>query len=152
LVNHAAKKEIAMELWAIKTELPSVNEAVTITAQTNSEKSPNLMIQQNEIYAKQNMLIPGSWEATYWPAAAGWQTMIGTSGVVSDWFVYHAESWQTLYADRVVSQTQLFLKNRRFAASKNETEIKENILIPPIYLLLIFLLSMAFLWAERKFQ
>jgi hypothetical protein len=152
LINHAAKKEMALESWAIKTELPSVNEAVTITAQTNSEKSPNLMIQQNEIYAKQNMLIPGSWEATYWPAAAGWQTMIGTSGVVSDWFVYPAESWQTLYADRVVSQTQLFLKNRRFAASKNETEIKENILIPPIYLLLIFLLSMAFLWAERKFQ
>jgi hypothetical protein len=152
LVNHAAKKDMAMESWAIKTDLPMVNEAVTLTAQIKSEKSPNLLIQKNEIYSLQNMLIPGSWEATYWPAESGWQTMIGTNGEVSDWFVYPEGSWQTLFADRVVGQTKLFLKNRQFDATKSEIEIRKNMQIPPIFLFLIFLLSMAFLWVERKFQ
>ena len=152
LINQVAKKESAEETWASSIDLPRVNESIQFTAQTNSSRVPQLYIQHQEIAAKQKVLLPSYWEAIYWPCEAGWQTMIGTKGAISDWYVYPNGSWNTIYANKQISQTKAFLKNRVSNISTKDAEWHQASPNQPIYLFLIFLFSMVFLWVERKFQ
>jgi hypothetical protein len=152
LVNQSAKKEMAFETWNIQNELPRANEAISIVTQTNGGIIPRLNVQQNELYAKQNVLIPSNWEAIYWPIHEGWQTNIGTKGAMSDWYVYPSGSWNTFHAIKQVNLTKEFLRNRNSSERTNRSSIYLESYIPPIYLLMFFLMSMSFLWVERKFQ
>ena len=152
LINQVAKKESAEETWASSIDLPRVNESIQFTAQTNSSTVPQLTIQHQEIAAKQKALLPSYWEGIYWPSEAGWQTMIGTNGAISDWYVYPKGSWNTIYANKQISQTKAFLKNRVSNISTKDAEWHQASPNQPIYLFLIFLFSMVFLWVERRFQ
>lgn len=152
LIDQVAKKESAIETWTSSTDLPRADEAIRFTAQTNSSSVPQLSIQHQEIAAKQNALLPSNWEAIYWSGEAGWQTMIGTNGTISDWYLYPKESWKTIYASKQISKTRDYLKNRVSNTGAKDGELRKASPIQPIYLFLIFLLSMAFLWVERKFQ
>jgi hypothetical protein len=78
--------------------------------------------------------------------------MIGSQGEISDWYVYPAGSWKTFYANQQISETKAYLRNRLSSENKKSDLRKDDHPFPPIYLFLIFLLSMAFLWVERKFQ
>lgn len=152
LINQSARKETTLEAWNIKTELPRVDDAIAFAAQISSGNTPQLSIKNNELYPKQNELLPGFWDAIYWPEIAGWQTMIGTKGELRDWYIYTDRSWKAIYANKQINQTKAYLKNRLSDETKKIAHINRESQIPPIYLFLIFLLSMAFLWVERKFQ
>ena len=152
LINQSAKKELVAEIGKIKTELPGIGEAISIEAQTNGSHPPQLLIGQQELSLKQNALMPSFWEATYWPLKAGWHRLIGTKNELKDWYVYPIDSWKTVYAAKQISQTKTYLENRTLNGAKNSFDQKMNSSIPPLYLFLLFLVSMAFLWVERKFQ
>ena len=152
MINRSAKKEMALESWNIQTELPRVNDAIEVEAQSSANNPPSLTVQENEIYPKQNNLLPGTWEGIYWPNSKGWQTMVGTNGALKDWYGYPTNAWKPIYAKKQINQTKAYLKNRLYGETKKMDAEPVESKIPSLYLFLTFLCSMAYLWVERKFQ
>jgi hypothetical protein len=141
---------VSTENWQTKPEWPVVDQPTTIIVETEL-KEPVGLISGQQVYLKENPQFPGRWDGKFWPGTAGWQSINKTDGSISWFYVYDKTEWKTLKRSRLMKDTRdfIFVQN-----NKPETETKEEMMekrqVPSIIFLLLFMISVGFLWYEQK--
>jgi hypothetical protein len=84
----------------------------------------------------QDAALPFRWYGSYWPEAAGWQQAHMPGGDTSWWYAWPVDSWKGIYGE--------------MGGRGPERVIDDQPVIPKGWLYTSFLLSLLFLWVERK--
>ncbi len=135
-------------------DLALVHEPVQVTLFSSQNVNPRLwlekMDEENVVLATaQSKTGDVRWEATLWPRKTGWHVLKSGNGGELAFYVHDKSAWQTLAAAEKRAATHRFANRNKSHESLPlaKTETRE---VPKIWFFLIFIFSMAWLWAERK--
>jgi hypothetical protein len=92
------------------------------------------------IYLAQDEVLPFDWRGRYWPEGAGWQELRTLEGDTTWAYVWPRGAWPALYRERQ-PETMDIREGRDATISRP---------IPKYWFYGFFLLSVLFLWVERK--
>ena len=137
LLQQAARKTDTGEGWRWRPALPRVGERVEAELQTASPL-PQGIFGRGAVYLEQDGFLPFLWRGKYWPETAGWQWAHTLKGDTAWWYAWPAGAW------KAVSRGAAVLAEERPAGRE------ENAEIPKFWIFTVLLLSLAFLWVERK--
>jgi hypothetical protein len=113
-----------------------------VAAEANAPDS--LFLQQDQVDSRR-------WLGTFWPRQPGWHQVSRADGEPSWFYVYEKKSWQTWQAAQRVAATQRRVWQNAHRKSRIEHHVHDHVAtIPLIWFFLLFLLSGAYLWMERK--
>ena len=113
------------------------------------------------------------WHGVYWPERAGWQTLSTLNGDTTNFYIWPREAWTTLYREQRRRETLSYLAERgedesrggvgrggdgsgvvpgRGGDGRGRSDVagQESVPIPKYWFYSIFLISVLFLWVERK--
>jgi hypothetical protein len=138
-------------------ELAVATNAATPVGLINTERSMNVASRRqsgkpDSIYLRQDLNEPRRWFGTFWPRQAGWHR-VSLIGGESHWFyVYEKENWPTWQAAQKIAATQRRAwQHKTFVSSARTRTHTSAKAIPLIWFFMLFILSCAYLWLERKF-
>lgn len=148
LIRKAVRKETTQEGMSISPGLPLAGDLVNIQMETSETGPPAHLISNTPVAYAQNFLLPFEWQTRYW-ATAGWQT--GGRSASVNWYVYGAENWKGIRARQTeqLTTSHLLHTQHKDKTGKETTSYREP--IPKIYFFIIFLISLIFLWIEKKY-
>jgi hypothetical protein len=150
ILQNAAKKNTAVFNWNINPELPKINEHAEIYLQTNDTAIPSAQIENIHLSFIQNPLLPFQWNASYWPADAGWQRCI-TKNDTAWFYAFKKNDWKNADALQRIEQTKKFvLSSQNPDKVNNPEQLFVRKLISKIFFYIFFLAGCLFLWIERK--
>ena len=94
---------------------------------------------------------PGRWRGTFWPRRAGWhQVALATGGPSLDFFVSTPGAWPALAAERRQIATARFAEISAATAPAFSSPSLTRREFPPLWLAASFLVSVGYLWIERR--
>ena len=149
LLSTASKKTFPAASWLIDPFIPPAGTSIYLQAITNKGMLREAIVQDDRIYLQQTRGLPFQYNGIYWPAAAGWQSILLPGDTSYTWYAYKTDDWKsiTAYANR--QQTALYAK--RYPAAENEPGAANSFTVNGyLLILLLFLASCAFLWVEQK--
>jgi hypothetical protein len=151
------------EEWQLIPALPRVGEPVTAVVQTGAGPGVQGLIGEEgsapvTLYLAQEEMLPFRWRGTYWPVAAGWQVVRTLQGDTTWAYVWPRAAWAALYGEQRMRETGAYGKERVRAGSGtgtmseagNRAVTREAVTLPIYWAYILFLLSVLFLWVERK--
>ena len=148
LIRKAVRKETAQEGMSISPGLPLADDPVTIQMETSEKEPPAYLVSNTPVAYAQNALLPFEWQTRYW-AKAGWQTGGGAASL--NWYAYGAENWKGIRARQVeqLTKSHLLHTHRESRTGKETASYREP--VSKIYFFIIFIISLVFLWIEKKY-
>jgi hypothetical protein len=166
------------EEWQLIPALPRVGEPVTAVVQTGAGPGVQGLIGEEgggpgessgeaageqapvTVYLAQEEMLPFRWRGTYWPAAAGWHVVRTLQGDTTWAYVWGREAWAALYGEQRMRETGEYGKERvragratgngTVSGAGNRAVTREAVTLPIYWAYILFLLSVLFLWIERK--
>ena len=144
LLNNVSKKKTNLARLTIETRFPREDLPVLIHFITPLSTIPGIRIDQDPISMRQNEDLQHIWSGTYWPRKTGWfQLLAGHE--TSHWFyVYSTSDWSLPDIFSKQQETTGYVKH----LEKNKTDKP----FPLVIIFLIFIISLAYLWLEQKFD
>jgi hypothetical protein len=173
LLRRVAPQVEAGEEWQWEPALPRVQEPVVEAVQTNGVQ-PQGVIGGGEgrsggrdeeglsgiggmgpasLYLAQDEMLPFYYKGTYWPEAEGWMTLSTLQGDTTWSYVWPRTAWATFYREQRKGETMNFLAREGERTSRQvapEQVAREAVAIPKYWFYIVFLISILFLWVERK--
>jgi hypothetical protein len=122
------------------------------------------------LYLAQDEMLPFYYRGIYWPEAEGWTTLSTLQGDTTWSYVWPRTAWTTLSREQRRRETMNFLAREAGAKSGKEgmegrgpgaagmggqrvapeQAAREAVAIPKYWFYIVFLISILFLWVERK--
>jgi hypothetical protein len=172
LLRRVAPEIEAGEEWEWEPALPRVQEPVVVTVQTNGVQ-PQGVIGGGEgrsgiggaasisLYLAQDEMLPFYYKGIYWPEAVGWTQLSTLQGDTTWSYVWPRGAWATLYREQRRRETLNYFAREIGAAGRQagmgrrrvaepEQVVREVVAIPKYWFYIVFLISILFLWVERK--
>jgi hypothetical protein len=164
LLRRVAPQVEAGEEWQWEPALPRVQEPVVEAVQTNGvqpqgvigggEGSPGIG-EATSLYLAQDEMLSFYYRGIYWPEAEGWMTLSTLQGDTTWSYVWPRTAWATFYREQRRRETMNFLaregaRTSRQVAPEPEQVAREAVAIPKYWFYIVFLISILFLWVERK--
>jgi len=149
LLSTASKKTFPAASWLIDPFIPPTGKSIYLQANANKGMLREAVVQDDRIYLQQTRGLPFQYNGIYWPAAAGWQSILMAGDTSYTWYAYKTDDWKSIatYASR--QQTALYAK--RYPAVISESGAANSFTVNGhLLILLLFLASCAFLWVEQK--
>jgi hypothetical protein len=141
LLRLVGKPEGSADKWSWDPAVCVVGEELDLSMQT-SEAAPQGMVWDGEravsVYLAEDEVLPFVWRGRYWPEAEGWAAVSDPRGDSSWMYVWPRGSWSAM--DRGEKPRELLTVGER------------RVLLPKSWMYTAFLLSIFFLWVERKFS
>jgi len=105
------------------------------------------------IYMVEGQVLPFEWRGTYWPVTAGWQMLHTLKGDTTWVYFWPRSAWAALYRQQRLGAE---VRNGAGAGSGARAgaaaapRLQEAVAIPAYWFYGLFLVSVLFLWVERK--
>jgi hypothetical protein len=153
ILRELARPTVAEEMWRMRPALPRVRDQVDLELETGKDwpqgvvgsgtmgtgvtaGSEGKMQGEAAVYLAQDAALTFCWRGRYWPESAGWQQAHSPGGDTSWWYAWPSGSWKGIYGE--------------VRSGRQQRMIDEKALIPKGWLFTLFLISLLFLWVERK--
>jgi hypothetical protein len=146
VLQEAARKTGAEEEWRWRPALPRVGEPVVGELESGTSLPQGIFGGEaaagkgtggaRAVYLAQDASLPFLWRGRYWPEKAGWQQAHTLNGDTAWWYAWPAGAWKGIYPGKRTMVQQ--------------TPRGESAGMPTCWLYVVLLLSMTFLWVERK--
>jgi hypothetical protein len=153
LLGRVAREPEPGERWQLMPVLPRVREPETVTVATAAEL-PQGVIGGEGVYLAEDADLLFDWRGVYWPERPGWQTLNTLNGDTANIYVWPREAWTTLYREQRRRETLSWLAEiggeRSGHGHGGVVAGKQSVPIPKYWFYGIFLISLLFLWVERK--
>jgi hypothetical protein len=152
LLRRVGRRTEARDDWQLAPAEPRVDEQTEVLLQTGKVGQPQGLAGESvglagesvgltggdtggpvSIYLAQDEVLPFNWRGRYWPRAAGWQALRALEGDTT---------WAYVWPSRAVVE---FKGTGKEAGMGGEVRA-----IPKYWFYIFFLLSVLFLWVERK--
>ncbi len=152
LLTATARRREAPERWRVATPLPAPDAPATLQLVSTGAALPALSVDSVAVYPQQETAGLGTWESTFWPRRAGWHAAGTTNGAPFSWYVFGPDDWPDLRARQRYEATLAYLAagNRASLADAPATLPTRREAVPPAWFYGLFLLSVGYLWLERK--
>jgi hypothetical protein len=148
ILRRVSREAKAGEEWQLQPALPRVGEPVAVAVQTGAAAPQGLIGKEDSIpvnvYLAQEEMLPFRWRGTYWPTAAGWQVVRMLQGDTTWTYVWPRAAWTALYGK------QLKAGDGIESGAANKPGLREAAALPAYWAYTLFLVSVLFLWVERK--
>ncbi|MEQ8924780.1 MAG: hypothetical protein RLO81_03140, partial [Fulvivirga sp.] len=110
---------------------------------------PEVLIDSTRLTFRQHEFVSDRWQATIWPNRKGWNSIELENEQINWLYIFGPNDWipMTNYHTLVVNQSYFDSKNNYSATQKNSRKM-----ISKWWFLLLFLLSMGYLWLEPKLR
>jgi len=147
------------ERWQLIPALPRVGEPVTTVVQTDAAAPVQGVVEAEDggapinIYMVEGQVLPFEWRGTYWPVTAGWQMLHTLKGDTTWVYFWPRSAWAALYRQQRLGAE---VRNGAGAGSGARAgaaaapRLQEAVAIPAYWFYGLFLVSVLFLWVERK--
>jgi hypothetical protein len=178
LLGRVAREPEPGERCQLMPALPRAREPATVKVATAAEL-PQGMVGGEEVtggaattalYLAEDADLLFDWRGVYWPERAGWQTLSTLNGDTTNFYVWPREAWVTLYREQRRRETLSYLAERGDDGGgvgggrgsdgsgvgrvdghgHSDVAGQQSVPIPKYWFYSIFLISMLFLWVERK--
>lgn len=138
LLQQAARQQPLQDHWRTGLSFPKLHRPLPLQLET-APSSPAAKVNDAPLSLSQDAALPFRWQGVYWPSQAGWQAAVSSQGDSSWWYAFSEKDWQYLSAredgpDRSAIAAQTVNTSR----------------VPLIWFMILFMLSVVFLWAEEK--
>jgi hypothetical protein len=162
LLRQAARASEREEEWNWRPWLPKVGEPVDLELASGNAAPQGLVRSGGQVlavYLQADAAFSWRWRGRYWPVSAGWQTVQAPGGDTLWGYAWGAGSWKGVATDGQASKAAARLgsaggrghgSDGSAAADGTGKVVREWVEIPRWILYMVFLLSMFFLWVERK--
>jgi hypothetical protein len=147
LLRQVARAGEPVEEWRLAPALPRVGEPVSAVVETGAA-APQGLIGEEGVYLAQEEMLPFYWRGTYWPSAAGWQLLHTLQGDTTWSYVWPRAAWMALYREQRLRETLAY--RGKEGSAGNGAVTREAVILPIYWAYILFLLSVFFLWVERK--
>lgn len=141
LLQEAARHRPLQDHWHTGLAFPKLHMPVPLFLET-AHASPGAAVDNAPLSLTQDAALPFRREATYWPVQPGWQATVSLQGDSSWWYAFNEKDWRRL---AVLEQQEM--ENRVAVAAPQQEHTGRA---PLIWFLILFMLSVTFLWAEEK--
>ena len=152
ILRRVSREKEPGEEWQLQPALPRVGEPVAAVVQTGAAAPQGLIGEEGgnpvNIYLAQEEMLPFRWRGTYWPTAAGWQVVRTLQGDTAWLYVWPRTAWAALYGRKAGSGDGA--ESGAGGRSGNKAGLREAVVLPPYWAYTLFLLSVFFLWVEKK--
>lgn len=151
LLSKASRKLQPAQSFEIYPAMLAVNESARLLASVSSDQIPILQYNNIKLAPRQNMEIPYQWDGKFWPSVAGWNS-ITINKSVANVFVYQNSDWKQLKNANKLNLTSDFVKKQAaidYQRQKTIHTISRE--LSKWWFLLLFLLSVSYLWYEQRF-
>ncbi len=151
LLRRVSRETGPGEEWQWVPELPRVGEPVTVRVRTGAAAPVQGLVSEESgstvnVYLAQGAVLPFEWRGTYWPTAVGWQMLHTLQGDTTWAYVWPGAAWTALYGQRRLQEASA----HRGKEAQTGLPLREAVPIPTYWFYILFLLSVLFLWVERK--
>ncbi|HEY0609488.1 MAG TPA: hypothetical protein VGD35_07520 [Chitinophaga sp.] len=138
LLQQAARQQPLQAHWRTGLSFPKVHQPVPLQLET-AQPLPAATVNAASLSLSQDGALPSHWQGVYWPAQSGWQTAVSSQGDSSWWYAFSEKDWQ-------------YLSGREEASGRNiiAAQTGNSRRAPLIWFMILFMLSVVFLWAEEK--
>jgi len=151
LLNKAAKKVYPATSWLKTPFISFVNNPVQLQAEDNDADLSKTVLNETNIYFKQDALLPFQWQGKYWPTAGGWQPWPQLKTETGRWYVYKTSDWKPLTRHDHLTKTKKYALMHPVLFGQAVHQQADRFFIHwPLLLLLVFLTCCIFLWVEQK--
>lgn len=151
LLSKASRKLQPEQSFEIYPAMLSVNEAARLIASVSSDQIPILQYNNIKLAPRQNMEIPYQWDGKFWPTQAGWNS-ITINKSKANVFIYQYSDWQQLKNANKLNLTVDFAKKQAAIDYRQQKTINTvSKQLSKWWFLLLFLLSVGYLWYEQRF-
>ena len=146
------RKEEEGQEWRSEPTLPRVQEPVRLSVQVGGAGIPQGVVGPVNVYLAEDGVLPFTWSGVYWPTTAGWQTVRLLQGDTAWWYVWGTAAWQTLRQEQRKKETANFIRERREVRARvREGGGREQwVAVSKGWFYALFLVSLVFLWIEKK--
>jgi hypothetical protein len=161
LLGRVAREPELGERWQLIPALPRVREPVVAMVETGADM-PQGVVGGEGVYLAEDADLLFDWRGTYWPERAGWKTLNTLNGDTTNIYIWPRESWVTLYREQRRRETLSYLEKSRsekggrsgdgdgLGRGSSSVAGKQSVPVPKYWFYIIFLISVLFLWVERK--
>lgn len=152
LLTATARQREEAENWQVAPPLPVPDVPVALHLASAGPGLPALSVGSTVLYPQEAAVDLGRWESTFWPRQAGWHAAKTATGEPFHWYVYDKQDWPDLNMRNRYEATLAYLAKQSSAAStgaQNAVNTGEE-QVPPMWFYALFLLSVGYLWVERK--
>lgn len=156
LLSELAQKIRQRDRWSLSSAKPAVvDQPAQLTLVTTAAPPVGIVAAEadhpDSLFLQQDLVDSQRWFGTFWPRQPGWHRVSRAGGEPHWFYVHEKESWQTWQAAQRVAATRRRVWQNANLKSKVERRVHDNFeTIPSIWFFLLFLLSCAYLWVERK--
>jgi hypothetical protein len=152
LLTATARRREASEQWRVATPLPVPDAPVTLQLASANPQLPELLVDSTTVYPQRATAGLGGWESTFWPRREGWHAATTTAGAPFRWYVFNRSDWPGLRSRHRYHATRAYLAagNPATSADAKVAPITRQEAVPPAWFYGLFLLSVGYLWVERK--
>ncbi len=117
---------------------------------TSKSDTPQIRINDIQHPARESAYRPNLFEASFWPGKSGWnQLTIAPDSVIQNFFVFEPNSWKAKRSHELLQHHKHYAAT--FESLETSIKIQEKKYWNEWLFLIVFLGSMAFLWAEQRF-
>jgi hypothetical protein len=137
LLRLVARPKPRADQWSWEPAEPGVGDEVQLTLQTGEAAPQGMMVQAGRpesVYLAEDAVLPFVWHGRYWPEAAGWVAINDSSWM----YVWKRGSWPAM--------------GRVERPAETAPVEEERVPVPKYWMYTAFLLSIFFLWVEKKFS
>ena len=154
LLRRAGREVAVGDEWRLAPATPWVGEETEVHLQTAKGGQPQGLAGEPQglaggnsggpvsIYLAQDEVLPFGWRGRYWPEGAGWQALRTPAGDTAWAYVWPRGAWAVLYRER----ESLDHRGGGIIVGAGGAVAE----IPKYWFYCVFLLSVIFLWVERK--
>jgi len=159
ILHRVSRETQPGEEWQLIPALPRVGEPVTAVVQTGAGPGVQGLIGEEgsapvNVYLAQEEMLPFRWRGIYWPATAGWKVVRTLQGDTTWAYVWPRAAWAALYGEQRMRDTLAYgragVRAGNGAGNGSGAVTREAVAIPIYWAYILFLLSVLFLWVERK--
>lgn len=156
LLSELTQKIQQRDRWSLSSAKPAVvDQPVQLTLATTTAYPVGIIAAEannsDSLFLQQDLIDSQRWFGTFWPRQPGWHQVSRAGGEPHWFYVNEKESWQTWQAAQRVAATQRRVWQNANLKSKVERRVHDHVeALPSIWFFLLFLLSCAYLWVERK--
>ena len=152
LLRQAARSGEPEEEWNWRPRLAKVGEPVGLELATGKDMPQGIVGGDNRVavYLGQDAAFPWRWRGNYWPVSAGWQELRVPGGDTAWGYAWPQWAWKGVAAGRASKAEGGHRSGGGAATGGNGKIVREWVEFPRWIFYMVFLLSMFFLWVERK--
>jgi hypothetical protein len=156
LLRRVGREAEVKDDWQLEPAEPRVGEQTGVLLRTVKTGQPQGLAGGNtgspvSVYLAQDEVLSFDWRGRYWPGGAGWQELRTFEGDTTWAYVWPRGAWPALYRERQREAMGYGGTGKGVAEAAKGGDAGDEVRpIPKYWFYIFFLLSVLFLWVERK--